>query len=147
MSTYPLTCYFDGACPVCNREMRALEAQDAKGNIRLIDISTPGFDAAEWGYSLDAMRESLHVVDASGQLLRGMDAIHAAHEAVGLGHWYRWTRQPLLRPVIDVAYRLFARYRKQLSPAALRILDIMLRDAERRHCDAAACTFTARRGL
>jgi predicted DCC family thiol-disulfide oxidoreductase YuxK len=43
---WAIEAYFDGACPLCVREMRLLQRLDRRRLIRFVDIAAPGFDAA-----------------------------------------------------------------------------------------------------
>ena len=43
---YPLTLYYDGACPVCALEMDHLRSRDAAARLVFVDIAAPGFDPA-----------------------------------------------------------------------------------------------------
>lgn len=41
----PLTVDYDASCPLCRAEMEAMKARDARDVLRLVDCSSPGFDA------------------------------------------------------------------------------------------------------
>ncbi len=102
---------YDGACPFCSREAEMLKRADTEGRVRFVDISDPAFDAGAFGLSRTAVDAQLHFFDADDHLFRAMDAVRAAYRAVGLGRRMAWTGWPLIRPVFDRFYRVFARNR------------------------------------
>ncbi len=126
---YPLTLYFDGACPVCALEMEHLRARDAEGRLAFVDISAPGFDAASLGTTHAALDAALNGRLADGRVLQGVPVLRLAYEAVGLGALWRPTAWGPLRPLADAGYRVFARHRRAISAAAAPLIDFI---AERR---------------
>lgn len=111
MEAWPLTVLFDGECPFCRIEARWLGRLDRAGKLRLEDISAPDFDPARYGSTLTALMGTLHGVFPDGRQTHGMETFRQAYRAVGLGWLLAPTGWPLLRPVFDGLYRVFARYR------------------------------------
>jgi predicted DCC family thiol-disulfide oxidoreductase YuxK len=140
-ATYPLTLFFDSACPLCNSEMQALKARDAQDRLVLVDIAAPDFDAGAAGFTADELDRAMTGQFADGRSVRGLDAIQAAYAAVGLAHVYRWTRSPAIRPLMDRAYLLFARYRNRLSPFVMPFVRLLVPPPEaiRKECEAGVC--------
>jgi len=108
-----LTLFYDGECPFCRREVAALRRRDRRAALQLQDIAAPGFDAARYGLSREEVHRALHARTADGRILRGMEAVRAAYRAVGLGGLAAPTGWPLLRPLFDAAYAVFARHRRR----------------------------------
>jgi predicted DCC family thiol-disulfide oxidoreductase YuxK len=143
---YPLTLLYDAACPVCALEMDHLRARNEAGRLVFIDISAPGFDPAPFGATLAEMDAEIHALRADGQLMKGVQVLRLAYEAVGLG----WVMRPAgwapLRGPADVAYRLFARHRRTISRAAaplidgVRVLRAWQAARRMRRCAQGACT-------
>ena len=106
---------YDGACPVCSFEMRRLDGLDRAQRLDYLDIAAPGFDAARYGTTMEALMGRMHALAPDGRLLIGMDAIRAAYSAVGLGWLLSPTRLPLLRRIADRLYLAFARNRYAIS--------------------------------
>ncbi len=124
--TYPLSLLYDRACPVCRSEMHALAARDRRARLRLVDISAPGFDPASWGdATLAELNARIHAVDARGVTLRGVSALRAAYAAVGLGAWVAPIGWPLVAPLAERAYDVFARHRYGISRAAAPLIDAL----------------------
>ena len=106
---------YDGACPICSSEMRRLAGLDRRKRLDFVDIAVPGFDAARYGTTREAMMGRMHALAPDGALLVGMDAIRAAYHAVGLGWLLSPTRWPLVRRLADRGYLAFARNRYAIS--------------------------------
>lgn len=109
-----LTLFYDSACPLCVREMRALKEFDTSGNIKLVDLRTPEYMQYPQVEYESAMTV-LHGIDDQGRLLRGLDVTAAAWKAVGKNSWIQILRWPIIRTVADVCYLLFARNRYAIS--------------------------------
>ena len=145
MNHYPLTLFYDAACPVCSLEMDHLRERDLAGRLIFVGIGAPGFDAAAHGVTLQAMNAEIHAKRPDGSMLKGVEVLHLAYEAVGLGWVLRASAWPLLRPAFDVAYRGFARHRIAISRAAAPLIrslrDLRARRAMRRmhECSSGAC--------
>ncbi len=123
----PLTIFCDASCPVCRVEVDMLRRRDRDGRLRWIDISAPGFDAAAHGFDHGDLDAVIHGVRDDGSVVRGLDVLHLAYDAAGLGALVGPTRHPWLRRPSDAAYRLFARHRHAIS----RVLAPLLRGIER----------------
>ncbi len=138
---YPLTLLYDGACPVCKLEMDRLQARNWEGDLRFVDISTPLFDPRRYGATLDEMNAIIHAVRADGTLVAGVEVLRLAYGAVGLGHWAAPTAWPVIKPLADAAYAVFARNRYGFSAAFMPVLErIRMARAARRTTQAAtAC--------
>ena len=111
------TLYYDGACPLCSAEMNRLRTlQD--GSLSLVDIH--GAPDADRPASKQVLLENLHYVTRSGEVLTGIDANVAAWQHTRLGILWRWLRWPLVRPVADYLYTIWARRRYQRLYAGSR---------------------------
>jgi predicted DCC family thiol-disulfide oxidoreductase YuxK len=127
VSGVPFTLYFDGDCPFCVREVRWLARRDRRNALRLVDISAGDFDPEAHGGTAESFMAQIHGRRGDGTLLTGMAVFREAYAAVGLGWLTAPTGWPLLRPLFDLAYRLFARNR------------IRLGSLFGRSCDAGTC--------
>ena len=110
------TILIDGECPLCKHEARMLEKLDkGRGRLRLVDITDPDFDAGEYGKTFDEVMGSIHGVTGEGAVVSGVAVFRGAYSAVGLGWLWAPTGWPVLKPVFDLAYRFFAKYRLRLT--------------------------------
>lgn len=124
--TWKIRVLYDGECPLCAREIRALRRLDrGRGRIDLEDIAAEGFDAGRYGLTHQQVMDRIHGVLPDGRVVEGMEVFRRAYGAVGLGWLLAPTRWPGLRQLADAAYRTFARNR--------------LRWTGRDACDGEAC--------
>jgi predicted DCC family thiol-disulfide oxidoreductase YuxK len=108
MSNSVDTLYYDGQCPMCSAEMVRLR-QCADAGLQLVDI----YQVQEDGDlpPRDELLRSLHLRNAEGQLLSGLDANVAAWQHTRFGWLWRWMCWPLVKPLADAAYNGWARVR------------------------------------
>ncbi|MEE4717455.1 DUF393 domain-containing protein [Pseudomonas alliivorans] len=112
---WPLTLYFDGECPLCAREVKILRARAAPDRLYFVDISDEAFDPQATGYTLEQMESALHARFDDGTWVTGLDATLWSWRAAGLGVWAAPLSWRLFRPLFNVAYRLFCRWRPHLA--------------------------------
>lgn len=111
-----LTVFYDGQCPLCVKEMRQLYRYDKQSQqLRFEDLNQA--DISERYSALDRQKalDILHVQNAQGEWLLGVDANIALWQAVKRKRWLRVLRWPLLAPIADWAYLRFANNRYTLS--------------------------------
>jgi predicted DCC family thiol-disulfide oxidoreductase YuxK len=136
---FPLTLFYDASCPVCRLEMHALRERDLIANpdapkLYLVDMSAPGFAAAQYGATLTEMNALIHAMRPDGSLVIGVEVFRLAYGAVGMGRWVAPTGWPGLKPAFDFAYAAFARHRYGFS----RLMTPLIEWIERRRIDKAA---------
>lgn len=111
---WPLTLYYDGACPLCVREINLFRRRNQAGRLQLVDISQaeamplPGISRAR-------MLACLHACFADQHLVTGIDATYWSYRAVGLGWLVRPLRWAWARPLWQTGYRLFCLLRPGLA--------------------------------
>jgi predicted DCC family thiol-disulfide oxidoreductase YuxK len=110
-----LTLLYDGACPLCAREVRLLTRFDRAGRLALEDISDPNFDALRYGLSFSQVMGQIHAILPDGQVVIGMEAFRRTYAALGLGFLLAPTGWPVLKPWFDRGYAWFARNRLRLT--------------------------------
>jgi predicted DCC family thiol-disulfide oxidoreductase YuxK len=107
---------YHARCPLCGREIATLERLDrGRGRIQFRDLWEEGLPA---GLDREAALDRIHAVLPDGTLIEGMEVFRRAYAAVGLGWLLAATAWPLLRPLADAAYALFARNRLWLTGRA-----------------------------
>ncbi len=115
MSAPVATCtvYFDGACPLCRREIAHYQSQEGAASIAWIDAAS--CDAAMLGADLgrEAALARLHVRLADGSLVSGASAFAAMWTSLPA---YRWlasiASRRLVMKVLEGAYSGFLRLRR-----------------------------------
>jgi predicted DCC family thiol-disulfide oxidoreductase YuxK len=107
-----VTVWYDGACPLCRREIALMRRLDRKQALDLVDISVPTnacpIDRAE-------ALARFHVSE-DGRLLTGASAFAAMWRSVPALRWLglaaRW---PVLSWLLERAYRAFLAIRPSLQ--------------------------------
>ena len=85
------------------------------GRLGFQDINDAGFDPALYGKTFAELMAEIHGVYPDGRITKGMSVFRATYSAVGLGWLLAPTGWPLLKPLFDLLYRLFAKYRLRLA--------------------------------
>ncbi|MCP9838567.1 DUF393 domain-containing protein [Cyanobium sp. N.Huapi 1H5] len=112
-----LTLLFDGGCPLCLREVNTLRRRDqGVGRLAFVDVNDPAYDPARHGgitYA-EAMGR-MHALRSDGEVIRDVEVFRQAYGLVGLGWLYAPTGWPLLRPLVEALYGLWARWRLAIT--------------------------------
>ena len=107
------TVFYDGACPVCSREVAQYRRLRGAEALRFVDASC--CDAAAFGPDLtrEAALARMHVREADGRLVSGAAAFAAIWRRLPAFAW----AAPVLEhrfvaPVAEAGYRAFLRLRR-----------------------------------
>ena len=115
--------FYDGACPLCRREIAHYRRLRGADRLAWVDISRDQVALDAHGLSREAAMARLHVLDAAGQWQTGAWAFAELWSHLPA---YRWLASALRKtgalPILDRGYSRFARWRL------------------RRQCDSASCT-------
>lgn len=103
--------FFDGACPLCKREIEALRLLDRKKRIRFTDIAAPEFDASVVGIAWPDLMDRIHARLPDGTIIEGVEVFRRLYAAVGLGKLVSLTRKEPIARLLDAAYVRFAKNR------------------------------------
>lgn len=113
-----VTIWYDGACPLCLREIAAMRRLDRRGAIDFVDVC----DAAapvSCPVSRDALLARFHARDKDGTLHSGAAAFAVMWRAIPLlkplGHL---ARIPLVLGALEFFYRQFLKIRPRLQQLA-----------------------------
>lgn len=117
-----LTVYYDGACPLCTREIGLYRRQRGAESVRWVDASACDPEALGTGLERSSALARLHARRADGTLVDGVRAFAAMWRA--LPAWSVLGRVAEVAPVrhgLDVAYVVFLRVRRlwRRAPSAL----------------------------
>lgn len=115
MNDFDVEVFYDGACPLCMREIRMLRRRDRSGRIRFTDIAVPEFDAASVGLTWDALMQRIHGRLPDGTLIEGVEVFRRMYAAVGFPRLAAFSRVPGVSQALDLGYRLFAKNRLRLT--------------------------------
>ncbi len=114
-TAFDIEVFFDGACPLCTREIDLLRRLDHRGRIRFTDISAADFDAAATGVSWQRLMDRIHGRLPDGTLVEGVEVFRRLYGAVGFSRLVAVSRLPGVAHLLDLAYRSFARNRLRLT--------------------------------
>ncbi len=117
----PLTVLYDGACPLCRREIGVYRGLRSNTPVCFADVS----DIAQTlppGTTREQLLARFHVRDSDGQLLSGAQAFLALWAALPGWRWLaRVGRVPGAAWAMERVYRLFLRVRPMLQRWASRL--------------------------
>ncbi len=110
-----LTLFYDSHCPLCVAEMCQLKACDSAGRLAFADLHAPDF--IQRYPHIDKLKACriMHGQLDSGELLLGLDVTCLAWSLAGRHEWLALLRWPIVKPIADAVYLLFARYRYPIS--------------------------------
>lgn len=112
---YTIEMFYDGDCPLCVRETRFLQKLDRRQRIKFTNIAGPGFDPQDLGKSYTDLMAEIHGRLSDGRWVTGVEVFRRLYASVGLGPLVLITRLPLVRQLMDVGYKAFARNRLKLT--------------------------------
>lgn len=115
MNDFDVEVFYDGACPLCMREIRMLQRRDRKGRIRFTDIAAPGFDASAVGLTWETLMQRIHGRVPDGTLIEGVEVFRRLYAAVGFSRLAAFSRAPGVSQALNLGYRLFAKNRLRLT--------------------------------
>jgi len=114
--------FFDGGCPLCQREVAHYRALDRRNRVSWIDISRETPVLEEQGIGRDAAMKRLHALDERGRVVSGAAAFVAVWRQLPVYRHLAWlVERGGLVPFLDRVYVRFAAWRF------------------RRRCDGNAC--------
>lgn len=107
--------FYDGNCPICQKEVAWLRWKNQQGKLGFQDINAADFDPAHYGKTLDDLMAEIHGLYADGRLIKGVEVFYAAYSAVGLGWLMAPTRWRFCKPLFDRLYGWFAKNRLKIG--------------------------------
>lgn len=116
-STWKVKLLYDGLCPLCLHEVNFLHKRDAgRGLVLFVDIADDRYAPEEnGGVSFEAAMGRLHAVLPDGQVIQSVEVLRRVYETLGMGWVYAATRWPIMGPIADKIYQLWADWRLVLT--------------------------------
>lgn len=111
-----LTVLYDGACPLCSREIAWYRRQTPGGSILWVDLARCGGAVLPRDIDRKAALRCFHVLEPDGRPVTGAAGfvrLWSAHPR--LDRYARFARLPGVRPLMELGYRLFLRLRPLLA--------------------------------
>jgi predicted DCC family thiol-disulfide oxidoreductase YuxK len=115
MTDFDVEVFYDGACPLCMREIRMLRRRDRRARIRFTDIAADGFDALAVGLTWQTLMNRIHGRLPDGTVIEGVEVFRRLYTAVGFRRLVALTRLPGVSQLLDLCYHLFAKNRLRLT--------------------------------
>ena len=107
--------FFDGACPLCRREINLLRRLDRRRRVLFTDISDAGFVPEEHGKAMPDLMAQIHGRLPDRTWIVGLEVFRRLYAAVGFRRLVAATRLPLVSHGLEIGYRLFAKNRLRLT--------------------------------
>ena len=100
---------YDGNCRFIVRTTQFLKRLDRRNRVHLANIAARKFDAASFDRSQAELTAEIYARRLDGTWLKGLDAFRELGSTVGLRPLVVLTQLPLIRSLLNVGYRLFAK--------------------------------------
>lgn len=128
---------YDSKCGVCQWEVENLRSLGSGDKILFTDCEDLGYDPQlprNGGVSYESAMARIHAVTSRGEVLDGMQVFAACYEQVGWGAFFAFTRLPVIGPLVELGYSIFAKVRTQVTRGA-SLEELVVRRGE----ECAAC--------
>ncbi|MEL6382036.1 MAG: DUF393 domain-containing protein [Cyanobacteria bacterium J06626_18] len=127
---------YDGDCPLCLREVNFLQKKDAgRGLVDFVDIADDGYSpAANGGVDFATAMGRIHAVLPDGTVIKNVEVFRRIYSILGIGWMYAPTRWPLIGPLVDKLYDIWADWRLQVTGRP-SLQTVIAQREERLACD------------
>ncbi|XP_048728758.1 uncharacterized protein LOC125646476 isoform X2 [Ostrea edulis] len=108
---------YDGECPICMIEINFLKKYfNKEGKVEFVDITKGSYKPEDHsGVTYQEAIGNMHVIGENNQVYKKMDGIREMYRGVGLKGFAKFTEMPVIRPVSDRMYDIFAANRFRLT--------------------------------
>jgi len=107
--------FYDGDCPLCMREIRALRSRDRDAMIQFTDIAAANFDSTRYGTTQAALMAKIRGRLPDGTWIEGVEVFRRLWSAVGFRRLVALSRLPGISHLLGIAYHAFAKNRLRLT--------------------------------
>lgn len=116
-TSWKIKLLYDGECPLCLREVNFLQKRDAgRGLIAFVNISDINYRPEDHGgISFEAAMGRIHGLLPDGTIIQNLEVFYQIYQLLGLGWIYAPTRWPLIGPVMNTLYQIWADWRLKLT--------------------------------
>ncbi|HEY9880982.1 MAG TPA: DUF393 domain-containing protein [Leptolyngbyaceae cyanobacterium] len=115
--TWKIKLLYDGACPLCLHEVRFLQKRDAgRGLVTFVDVADDDYRPEDnGGIDFATAMGRIHAIRADGSVIKNVEVFRQIYDVLGIGWIYAITRWPLIGPLVDKLYDLWADWRLRLT--------------------------------
>jgi predicted DCC family thiol-disulfide oxidoreductase YuxK len=119
-STWKIKLLFDGACPLCVREVNFLKRKDDdRGLIKFVDIAAEDYNPANnANIDFETAMGRIHAVLPNGEIVQNVEVFRQIYDILGIGWIYTVTKLPVVGSLADMLYGIWADYRLLLTGRA-----------------------------
>ncbi|QDU80787.1 hypothetical protein Pla110_25220 [Polystyrenella longa] len=110
-----LAIFYDGDCPLCRREIEMIQRKDKEEKLCFVNIAASEFKAEDFDKTRQQLMAELHARKANGEWIKGVEAFRQMYTLIGWKGIVRVSRLPIIEPLLNWAYRIFARNRLSLT--------------------------------
>lgn len=107
--------FYDGDCPLCQREIAMLRRLDQQHRICFSNIAANDFDADSVSKTHTDLMAEIHGRLPDGTWVSGVEVFRRLYAAVGFRRIVSLTRLPVISQTLNFGYRWFARNRLKLT--------------------------------
>ena len=113
--SYELELFYDGACPLCSREISFIRLLDRKSKIKCTDISLEEFDPKQYGKEIATFIKIIQCRTFDGRWIEGVEVFRQIYSRIGFRSIVFFTRIPGISHLLNLVYRTFAKNRLRLT--------------------------------
>lgn len=121
-----LTLFYDGACPLCQAEIQFLSRRNQAGLLVFVDVNSQQFHSDAVGISCEQALAAMYAQYANSTLIQGVAVFSEAYRRANLPLLAWIFSRKALQPILQSAYRFFAKNRHAISslfgPTALYLV-------------------------
>lgn len=116
-ASWQIELLYDGACPLCVREVNFLRRQDAgRGLVSFVDIAEDSYNPADHaGIDFETAMGRIHAILPDGTIVTNVAVFRRTYEILGIGWIYAITKFPPLEAVANFLYGIWADLRLRLT--------------------------------
>ncbi|MGB7488420.1 MAG: DCC1-like thiol-disulfide oxidoreductase family protein [Phormidesmis sp.] len=140
-NSWKINLLYDGDCPLCLREVNFLQKKDAGRDIvKFTDIADLNYRPEENGdVDFETAMGRIHAVRADGSVVKIVAVFQEVYDALGIGWMYAPTKWPIIGPVVNKLYDLWADKRLAMTGRPNLKAVIAERQAKLEQMDGGRC--------
>ena len=120
LPSWKIKLLYDGACPLCLREVRFLQKRDAgRGLVAFVDIADDNYNSQEHGgIDFETAMGRIHAILPDGSAIANVEVFRQLYDILGIGWVYAATRWPVIGFLVNRLYEFWADRRLAITGRA-----------------------------